>query len=222
MTKAAKTTIDVPGPMVQRPGRRGLARPLTAALFGIYATGVAGVETQIHHPSDGHNRIDLCLHWGMECAGEAADVYCKSLGFDRVSQWEPDPDVGATAPTVVIGTGQICDQPHCDGFASVTCVREDDWTKSTGQGGFLVVVARTSTTESPEGALVIAVPEPDATQPVACVLQKNASCLLHALPGKYRLYIENYNNASQLMPHPGVPVEVSAGAEGTYWEFTTN
>ena len=126
MTKAAKTAIDVPGPVVQWPGRRGLARPLAAALFGIYATGVAGVETQIHHPSDGQNRIDLCLHWGMECAGEAADVYCKSLGFDRVSQWEPDPDVGATSPTVVIGTGQICDQPHCDSFASITCVREVD------------------------------------------------------------------------------------------------
>ena len=85
-----------------------------------------------------------------------------------------------------------------------------------------MTVVRTQTTESPEGALVIAVPEPDVTQPVACVVQKNASCLLHALPGKYRVYIENYNNASQLMPHPGVAVEVQPGQDGTYWEFSTD
>ncbi|HLF30763.1 MAG TPA: hypothetical protein VI566_07005 [Xanthomonadales bacterium] len=198
------------------------SRLLAGALFSAYFATAGAVETQIHYPSDGQHRIDLCLHWGMECAGEAADVYCKSLGFDRVTRWEPDPDVGAESPTVVIGTGQICDEAHCDSFASVTCVREDDWTKSTGNGGLLVVLVRTDTTESPLGALAIAVRETDVSQTVACVLDKNWSCLLHANPGKYRLYIENYNNASQLSPHPGVPVEVYPGPDGTYWEFSTN
>jgi hypothetical protein len=215
-------SIRASGPKMHRPWQAGLLQLLAAALFSACAASAAAVETQIYHPGDGQNRIDLCLHWGMECAGEAADVYCKSLGFDRVSQWEPDPDVGATSPTVVIGSGQICSEPHCDSFASVTCVREDDWTKSTGNGGLLVTVVRTQTTESPEGALVIAVPDAAVEQAIACVLDKNASCLLHASPGKYRVYIENYNNASQLMPYPGMPVEVNPGPDGTHWEFTTD
>jgi len=220
--KAVMEPIRASGPKMHRPCQARLLQLLASALFSACAASAAAVETQIYHPSDGQNRIDLCLHWGMECAGEAADVYCKSLGFDRVSQWEPDPDVGATSPTVVIGTGQICSEPHCDSFASITCVREDDWTKSTGNGGLLVTVVRTKTTESPEGALVIAVLESDVTQPVACVLQQSGSCLLHTPPGKYRVYIENYNNASQLMPHPGVAVEVQSGQGGTYWEFSTD
>jgi len=59
---------------------------MTGFLFSASFAAANAAEMQIHHPSDGHNRIDLCLHWGMECVGEAADVYCKSLGFDRVSQ----------------------------------------------------------------------------------------------------------------------------------------
>ena len=195
---------------------------LAGVMFSACCASVGAVEIEIYHPSDGQHRIDLCLHWGMECAGEAADVHCKSLGYDRVGQWEPDLDVGAESPTVVIGTGQICSEPHCDSFASITCLREDDWTKSTGNGGLLVVVVRSGTTESPEGALVIAVREATVEQTIACVLDKNASCLLHTNPGKYRLYIENYNNAFPLNPHPAVPVEVSPGPQGTYWEFSTD
>lgn len=173
-------------------------------------------EVYIARPTDGTHRIDICLHWGMECAGEAADVFCKAKGYDGALGFEVDDDIGGAEPTVVIGTGQVCAEPHCDGYFSITCAREDDWTRGTGNGGLLVEVIRADSKPSAAGALLVAVSETDERVAASVFVDQYNLGLLHTAPGKYRLFIENWKNTDPVMPLPGATVDVMPGKEGAY------
>jgi len=63
-------------------------------------------------------RLDFCLVWGAQCGQPAADAYCQKQGWEKASAWEPAQRVG---PTTILSGEQPCDDPSCDGFASITC-----------------------------------------------------------------------------------------------------
>ncbi|HKQ12175.1 MAG TPA: hypothetical protein VJT80_01995 [Steroidobacteraceae bacterium] len=69
---------------------------------------------------NGH-RVDVCRVWGMECGQPAADEWCRRNGKQRASSYRIQEDIGATEPTVVIGTGQLCSAAYCDAFSRIVC-----------------------------------------------------------------------------------------------------
>lgn len=182
----------------------------------VLAAGTArAAEVYIGKPHAGDYRVDICLEWGMQCAGEAAGAWCKSQGFDRAVEWETEADIGAQEPTVVLGNGQVCAESYCDGYFSIVCAREDAWTQSSGQGGLLVELSRNSQ-QSPQGILVIAVAEADPSQATAAVVDEHGLALLHTAPGSWRLFAVNFNNAQSIPPLPGMSVDVPPGKDGGF------
>ena len=73
------------------------------------------------NPSLGGYRLDWCRSWAAECGQPAADAFCRAKGYSRAIGYAPAHDIGASTPTRVFSTGQICDQAFCDGFSSITC-----------------------------------------------------------------------------------------------------
>ncbi len=179
------------------------------------ATPLGAAEVYLGRPTVGENRVDICLQWGSGCDGEAAEAYCKSLGYDRMVSWEPDNDIGADHPTIVIGSGQVCADAYCDGYLSVTCALEDEWTQSTGNGGVVAELVSKSG-QSPEGILLIAVAEHDVHMTMATIVDSHGLALLHTPPGAYRLFINDYKNTVPIRPQPAYPLDVEGGSTGNF------
>ena len=96
------------------------------AVFALSAlclsSGLAEAETKtFDNPMIGTNRLDWCVNWGTGCGADAATAWCKSNQYDHSLDVKQAPDIGASAPTKLIATGEVCDQSYCDGFASITC-----------------------------------------------------------------------------------------------------
>jgi hypothetical protein len=66
------------------------------------------------------NRLDWCLGWGKECGQPAADEFCRQQGYKSALRFEVAKAIG---PTQVIGTGETCTVPACDGFLYITCTQ---------------------------------------------------------------------------------------------------
>ena len=66
-------------------------------------------------------RLDLCVTWGQGCGQPAADAFCQWKGHASAASYTVANDIGANAPTRLIGTSAICDQDFCDGFGKITC-----------------------------------------------------------------------------------------------------
>jgi hypothetical protein len=196
--------------------RRGA---LLGALLALAAGGARAVERTFVQPKVGQHRLDLCLEWGALCNGESAEVFCRGRGFDRALAWKPDPDIGDRHPTIVLGTGQTCAESFCDGYASITCVRESEWTRRTGQGGLLVHISDENLPGPVTGLLVIAVAESDARRATTCVIDASSTCLLELPPGKYWLFQGNWKNDFPLRAAPEIGVEVPAGRHGLFIEW---
>lgn len=95
-----------------------------AALGAVLAIGTmpaAAVEQDFAKPKQGGNRLDWCYDWSTGCGKQAADAWCKIKGFQESSAFSIAPDIGASQPTRLIGTGAVCDQAFCDGFSHITC-----------------------------------------------------------------------------------------------------
>lgn len=104
------------------------ARLLTFTCFGIAAQIMVAHanEQTFAKPKEGSLRIDWCLIWGGQCGKPAADKFCQNKGFMQSIDQVEDVDIGAAGiATIVQGTGQICNQPVCDGFTYVTCQKPD-------------------------------------------------------------------------------------------------
>jgi hypothetical protein len=85
------------------------------------AVYVFGEQVQIFpNPTLDGKRLDLCLVWGNQCGQAAADAFCKLQVFDAAASFIIAKAVG---PTVVFTGRQICNDPRCDGFESITCTR---------------------------------------------------------------------------------------------------
>jgi hypothetical protein len=86
-------------------------------------TGGALPTQDFTAPMWGGVRLDWCLVWGGQCGEPAATEFCRQSGYTKATAWEPAVDVGTQTPTFVIGTGQTCNEPGCDGFTSISCAR---------------------------------------------------------------------------------------------------
>ena len=94
------------------------------ALLGFAMTSYAGWHKTYNNPTYGRYRLDWCHTWGKDCGKIAADKFCSAkktgafaLGFSPAS------NIGAKTPTRTIGSNQVCNQPFCDGFKSISCVQ---------------------------------------------------------------------------------------------------
>ena len=70
------------------------------------------------NPKIGGVRLDWCRVWANQCVGPAATEYCQSKGYSLATSWKKDNNIGYTR---IITTGQICNQPGCDGFKRIRC-----------------------------------------------------------------------------------------------------
>ena len=76
------------------------------------------------NPMQGPNRLDWCYNWSVGCGSQAANAWCKAQGYaSGATNFTMAPDIGGYSPTRLMGTGAVCDQPFCDGFAQITCSR---------------------------------------------------------------------------------------------------
>ncbi len=100
-----------------------LTLPLLALALTFGAAQAA--EQDFVKPKIGIFRLDFCRVWAGECGKPAADKFCQTKGFTQSNNFEEAIDIGAATPTVVIGTGQQCAAPTCDGFTFVTCEKPD-------------------------------------------------------------------------------------------------
>ncbi len=91
---------------------------------GYGGPGYGGPQTQnFYTPALAGNRVDWCLHWGSSCGAPAANEFCRRVGYSHASAFSKADNIGAHSPTVVLGSGAVCNQAHCDGFQNITCVR---------------------------------------------------------------------------------------------------
>jgi hypothetical protein len=105
---------------------RNYVRVVFALMALCFSFGLAEAENKtFENPMFGTNRLDWCADWGKGCGAEAATAWCKSNAYDRSVGVQQAPDIGATAPTKLIATGEVCDQSYCDGFASITCAKAE-------------------------------------------------------------------------------------------------
>ena len=101
---------------------RNYVRGIVALSALCFSFGLAEAENKtFENPMMGTHRLDWCSDWGKGCGAEAATAWCKSNAYDRSVNVQQAPDIGASAPTKLIATGEVCDQSYCDGFASITC-----------------------------------------------------------------------------------------------------
>ena len=70
------------------------------------------------NPKIGGVRLDWCRVWANQCGGPAATEYCQGKGYNLAVSWKKDNNIGYSR---IITTGQICNQPGCDGFKRVRC-----------------------------------------------------------------------------------------------------
>lgn len=105
---------------------RNYMRGIVALSALCFSFGLAGAENKtFENPMIGTNRLDWCTDWGKGCGAEAATAWCKTNAFDHSVNVQQAPDIGASAPTKLIATGEVCDQSYCDGFTSITCATAD-------------------------------------------------------------------------------------------------
>jgi hypothetical protein len=192
---------------------------ILTTLLALPSALARAAELTFMSPAESGHRVDICFKWGMECDGEAAEAYCVSRGFTRATSWEHDFDIGGQQPTIVFGTGQICAAPHCDGYLAITCIYEDDWTKTTGNGGLFVKLEWQPGMESLQGALVIAVNSAKPEVAAAVVLDPVGRGFLHAPPGNYLLYIEDFKNLASVREAFDAGVSLEVQKDGSYFNW---
>jgi len=80
---------------------------------------VQGTSVRFDRPlfKNGPERVDVCDHFGTACGQPAADDYCRVMGFQRASSWEPE----HASPTKVLNLGKVCTGDPCTGFKFVVC-----------------------------------------------------------------------------------------------------
>ena len=97
-------------------------RGIVSLLALCLSIGLAEAENKtFENPMIGTNRLDWCADWGKGCGADAATAWCKTNAYDHSVNVQQAPDIGASAPTKLIATGEVCDQSYCDGFTSITC-----------------------------------------------------------------------------------------------------
>jgi len=102
---------------------RALLVVLAAMLLLFSERAAAQIETRTFpSPMVKGLRLDWCKHFGSECGGPAAALFCKEMGYDKAARFVLDQNIGGRGiPTLVIGDGRTCKGPTCSGFRAITC-----------------------------------------------------------------------------------------------------
>ena len=95
-------------------------QPFCTGFEYITCFGPISLEQKFTPPVWHNYRLDWCLNWEKDCGKPAADAFCKANGFPEALFYQSDPGVG-TQPTLLIGTGQICNAAFCTAFQIITC-----------------------------------------------------------------------------------------------------
>jgi hypothetical protein len=93
------------------------------ALFIVFKPAPASPEARIFPfpTSDGY-RVDWCYDSGKGCGQTAANEFCKRQGLVQAVDFTQDPGVGKDGiVTKELGTGELCNNPNCDAFKSISC-----------------------------------------------------------------------------------------------------
>ncbi len=69
-------------------------------------------------PKIGGVRLDWCRVWANQCGGPAATQFCQGKGYALATNWKKANNIGYTR---IITSGQICNNPNCDGFKRIRC-----------------------------------------------------------------------------------------------------
>ena len=101
-------------------------------IIGFSASSKAQDSRTFITPRINDVRLDYCKHWGRQCGGPAATLFCRQMGYQRAQKWTPDLNVGSRGQdTVVFGDGRICRSPTCSSFRSITCIKEKTLPQNT-------------------------------------------------------------------------------------------
>ena len=108
--------------------RLRLATLMAATLIGLFTAAMPSPASAENHtfnaPQQGGKRLDWCYNWSQGCGAQAATAWCQAQGYSGGAiGFSQAPNIGAAQPTRLIGTGAICDQGFCSGFAQITCTR---------------------------------------------------------------------------------------------------
>lgn len=85
-----------------------------------YQTIAASVRHRFHKPRSNGIRVDICLHHGAQCRGEAAQRFCRLKGYSRSSGHTIQHDVGYS---YILGDQRTCRASYCDAYRYVDCER---------------------------------------------------------------------------------------------------
>ncbi len=88
------------------------------SLTGTPTPEPAPAVTRFDKPVIAGLRIDWCYSWASDCGQRAADRICTMNGFKQANAYKIDEDIGHT---IVLSTGDVCQDPSCDGFDYVDC-----------------------------------------------------------------------------------------------------
>lgn len=108
---------------------KAIGAVLFCFLLGV--TGALAETKQYSKPRFQGKRLDWCFNWAADCGKPAANFFCKQMGYTSAKNYPIDHAPGSD--TIVAGTGQICEQPGCDSFKSITCFRETQIIKKVFQ-----------------------------------------------------------------------------------------
>ena len=100
-----------------------------ALITGLAVSTVLGTaqaaEQTFGKPKQGPYRVDWCYQFGTQCGQPAADRFCLSKGYNGATDFGEAVNIGNLTPTIVQGTGDVCNGPDCDGFTYITCQKPD-------------------------------------------------------------------------------------------------
>jgi len=90
-------------------------------VFSLMSISPVLAQTQVfNNPRVNGYAVDRCLYFGSQCNQPAADEFCRRNGFQRARRFAWN----FMAPTLVLGSRQICKVPGrggCGGFTQITC-----------------------------------------------------------------------------------------------------
>lgn len=96
---------------------------IALALFLVFRPSSSPAEGKIFpYPTSDNYRVDWCYDSAKGCGQTAANEFCKRQGLIQAVDFTEDPNVGKDGiVTKMLGTGELCDNPVCDAFKSITC-----------------------------------------------------------------------------------------------------
>lgn len=97
-----------------------------AICCGLFCAVPAHAEVRTFRtPQHQGYRLDYCQAFGQVCGERVATRWCRGNGYEYATDWAVERSIGDVQPTIAIDNDRVCRGSRCDGFASVTCGREE-------------------------------------------------------------------------------------------------